>query len=77
MDTRVRFQCPTAGSSGVPGPCLSRRTHAGRIGRILTLLLAECGRPRPQQARDFLSAQENHRHAVFATLLRPRTGALL
>jgi hypothetical protein len=46
-------------------------------GRILTLLLAECGRPRPQQARDFLSAQENHRHAVFATLLRPRTGALL
>jgi hypothetical protein len=46
-------------------------------GRTLTLLLAECGRPRPQQARDFLSAQENHRHAVFATLLRPRTGALL
>ncbi|MGA2541840.1 MAG: hypothetical protein ABSG78_09835 [Verrucomicrobiota bacterium] len=48
----------------------------------MTLLLAECGRPRPQQARDFLSAQENHRHAVFATLLRPtllrpRTGALL
>jgi hypothetical protein len=48
-----------------------------KTGRILTLLLAECGRPRPQQARDFLSAQENHRHAVFATLLRPRTGALL
>jgi hypothetical protein len=60
-----------------PAASLMKPRRRRREGRILTLLLAECGRPRPQQARDFLSAQENHRHAVFATLLRPRTGALL
>src|SRR5665811_310643 len=45
-------------------------------GRILTQLPAECGRPRPQQATDFLSAQENDHWVVFFRLLRPRMGAL-
>jgi hypothetical protein len=46
-------------------------------GRISTLLPAECGRPRPQQARSFLGARKDHRRAEFLALLRPRTGALL
>ena len=42
----------------------------------LTLLPAECDRPRPQQATNFLSAQEYYHWVVFFRLLRPRTAAL-